>query len=455
MSRKGIFRVFILIGLITSIQTKGSTILSEKKTDSLSTRSINSLPKSGFNLAPFPEFMIDPVVGVYFGINFSLFDYGDGKDYPNYRQFFNLNAAWGTKGKTNLSFRYKKFGNQLFALNISYSFSNLYPFYGFNGYQTYYSEEFVTPSSPNFITSPFYNYTQEKTKIDVYVQDKIAQSDVNWFIGFDLSYYAIDRIDFNKIYDRAESNNSMDDLPTLYDHYIEWNLIDQNEKSGGWANSIRAALIYDTRNRLCNPSKGVWSEATLRYTPSFFGNPNSGIQLAVTHHQFFTLVPNRLIFAYRLRYDAAFNELAFYTKQVLADGTEGYGGTHGMVGEGFGTIWGIEQNRVVGKQMALGNFELRARLIQFRLFNQNWHLALVPLFHTGVILEPYAVDLSNVSEEDQQTYFRSSYKGWYSAAGIGGKLVMNENIVIGLDWAHALNKQAGSNAFYVGMGYTF
>jgi hypothetical protein len=71
--------------------------------------------------------------------------------------------------------------------------------------------------------------------------------------------------------------------------------------------------------------------------------------------------------------------------------------------------------------MALGNFEIRAKMAQFRLLKQNWHLALVPLFHTGVILQPYDLDLSSVSPEEQEQFFRNSYKGWYSSIGIGGK----------------------------------
>lgn len=103
---------------------------------------------------------------------------------------------------------------------------------------------------------------------------------------------------------------------------------------------------------------------------------------------------------------------------MLADGIEGYGGAFGVVGEGFGTIWGILQNRAVGRKMALSNFELRARLFEFRFLNQNWHISLVPIFHTGLILEPYPIDFSSVTASDREKYFRDSYQGWYSAGGI-------------------------------------
>ena len=291
-----------------------------------------------------------------------------------------MNAAWGTKGKTNLSIRYKKYGEKNISFKLSHSKANLHPFYGYNGYQTYYNEAFENPSSTEYITSAFYNYRQEKTQFQFQIQDQIARSKFNWQVGIDIGYYRMNRVDFEGLNKNIEEAYMVVDAPTLFDRYIDWNFIDENEKNGGWANSIHSSLLYDSRDRLTNPMKGIWSQAIFKYSPSAFGNPYSGLQVAVKHHQFITLLPNRVSFAYRLRYDATFGNLAFYNRPVLADGIEGYGGATGMVGEGFGTLWGVHQNRVVGKQMALSNFELRIKLIRFRMFNQNWHTAIVPLF---------------------------------------------------------------------------
>lgn len=414
-----------------------------------------SKPKVGYNLAPFPEFRVDPVVGIYLGINATLFDYGTGEKYPDYKQFFNLNLAHGTKGKTNLSLRYKRYGNLNYSGKMGYSLSQLYPFYGYNGYQTQYNQAFEDPNSNVFNTSAFYYYQQSRSHFEFQLQDQFGLSDFKWNLGFNLAYYQINRVDFDQLNKNNKPNGIYVDAPTLYDKYIEWQLIAEEEKEGGWANSIQAGLSYDTRDRLTNPMKGTWVETTLRFSPEQAGNPTTALQLSIKHHQFFTLLPDRVSFAYRLRYDASFGNLPFYTRQVLADGIEGYGGAFGVVGEGFGTIWGILQNRAVGRKMALSNFELRARLFEFRFLNQNWHISLVPIFHTGLILEPYPIDFSSVTASDREKYFRDSYQGWYSAGGIGGKLVMNENIVIGIDYAAPLNQEAGNQSVYVGFGYTF
>jgi hypothetical protein len=458
MIQRGIHISFIIIlSLLTKVPLKANNDYHVRKPDSLAGKREAEiyLPKTGYNLAPFPEFRVDPVVGIYFGLNASLFNYGDGDKYPDFDELINLNAAWGTKGKTNFSIRYKRFHDYTISGKLGYSVANLYPFYGFNGYQTIYNRGFEDPYSDDYITSAFYNYRQEKTQMDFYLQNEFRNTRFSWLAGFEVAYYGIDRVNFNQLNRKVTEEDIVEDTETLFDKYIEWNLIDGKEIYGGWANSVRAGILYDTRDRYTNPMKGVWIQTTVRYSPELFGNHKSGVQLGVKHHQFITLIRNRISFAYRLRYDATFGDLAFYHRQVLADGTEGYGGATGVVGEGFGTLWGIHQNRAVGKQMVLGNFELRAKLFRFRFFNQNIHTAIVPLFHTGTIIEPYNMNFSSISDEDLNKHFKTSYKGWYSSAGIGGKLIINENIVIGLDFAHSINSEAGNNAMYIGFGYTF
>ncbi len=412
-------------------------------------------PKSGYNLAPFPEFMIDPSVGLYVGINATLFDFGNGSNYPNYNKLINLNAAWGTKGKTNISLRYKQLGKNMFSAEVGHSVTNLQSFYGFNGYQTRYNRHFEEEASSNFITSTFYNYRQKKSSVKFYFQNRLGNTHINWQAGMEVSYYNTSRVDYSKLNKNTEGLDLIKDTTTLFDLYEQWNLISQQEKNGGWANSLRLGFLYDSRNKPTNPDKGIWSQLTFRYFPTFAGNYHNGFQLSIKHHQYINIIPKRINFAYRLRYDAVFGNLAFYHRQVLADDIEGYGGANGKVGEGFGTIWGIKQNRVIGKRMALANLEIRAKLLEVRFLKQNWQLTAVPIYHSGLIIKPFDMDLSTVSAADKEKYFTDSYKGWYNSAGLGFKIVMNENIVIGLDWATPFNSDEGTSAIYVGLGYTF
>lgn len=442
------FLSFLL--LVLTIPTFGQqvSVLDDQITpDSSLFNSEKYIAKKGYNLAPLPEFMIDPFIGLYLGIYSTIFDYGDGKIYPNYYQSFTIAAAYGTKGKTNFGLDYLNYGKFLLSAKINHTKSTLYPFYGFNGYQTVYHSTFQDATSTEYITSPFYNYQQVVNRLQLFIQDTLKRSFFNWQIGFDLGYYSTSRVNFAKLNKGVDQAEALPDVATLYDRYIDWGIIGQNEKDGGWSNSVRAGLVFDNRDRLTNPMKGMCSDMTIRYTPSFLGNPTSGIQLAITHRQYITLIKEKLSFAYRLRYDATFGDLPFYTRQVLADGTEGFGGT--------GTLWGIHQNRIEAKQFAMANFELRAKLVRFKLIKQNWYIGAVPLFHTGYLIKPIDIDLTTVSVADKQRFFSTTGNRWYSAYGVGAKLVMNENTVIGFDWAHSINNQAGNNAVYIGYGYTF
>jgi hypothetical protein len=438
----------VLLLLTITAAGQNDTIKSEAvKADSSLFKSDNYITKTGYNLAPLPEFMIDPFIGLYLGIYSTIFDYGDGKIYPNFYRSLTVAAAYGTKGKTNFGLEYLSYGKFLLSAKVSYTRSTLYPFYGYNGYQTLYSKDYHDNTSAKYITSPFYNYEQKVARLAVFIQDTIPGTFFNWQVGIDVGHYSASRVDFKRLNKGVDDAETAPDLPTLYDHYVDWGIIDEKEKDGGWANAIRTAIVYDTRDRLTNPMHGLWTDITIRYTPSFLGNQNTAVQLAITHRHYLTLIPEKLSFAYRLRYDACFGDLPFYTRQVLADGIEGFGGT--------GTLWGIHQNRIMANQFAMGNFELRAKLFRFRFIKQNWYLGAVPLFHTGYLIKTINIDLSGLTQEERDTYFDNTNDKWYSSYGIGGKLVMNENTVIGLDWAHSVSAGAGNNAVYVGFGYTF
>lgn len=405
------------------------------------------IKKSGYSLAPLPEFMIDPFIGLYLGIYATVFDYGDGKKYPNYYRSLTLSAAKGTKGKTNFGLDFINYGKYILSAKINYTRSTLFPFYGYNGYRTTYNSNFVDNTTSEYITDPFYNYDQQDSRLQMYIQDTIGHSFVNWKLGFDVAYYTTSRVDFDKLNKGVDEDDKAPDLSTLYDNYVTWGIIPDNEKNGGWANALTAAMVYDSRDRLTNPMHGIWADATLRLTPQFFGNYNNAVQISASFRQYITLIDEKISFVYRLRYDGNFGTIPFYTQSVLADGTNGIGGTE--------TLWGILQNRVNTQQFAMANIEFRYKFLRFRFIKQNWHLAAVPLYHAGYLIKEQDMDLSLVSETDKAIYFKEDPKKLYHAIGFGVKIVMNENTVIGLDWARSLNEEAGPDAIYIGFAYSF
>ncbi|MCG8699486.1 MAG: BamA/TamA family outer membrane protein [Bacteroidales bacterium] len=440
---KNISSFIFIIFLLTNFN---SIARENTNNDSTIFQSDNYIQKTGYNIAPLPEFMYDPFIGLYLGVNATIFDFGDGKKYPNFYKSLNINAAYGTKGKTNFSLKFRSYYDFILESYAGYTRSTSLPFYGFNGYQTYFNTDFQNSKQESYITKPFYNIDQTEYRLNATIQDTLGNSFFNWKVGFDMRYYNIKRVDIQKMNKGISEADRVPDTLTLYDRFVDWGLIDEG-KDGGWANYLLASIVYDSRDRLTNPQSGIYSELTFRYSPRFLGNYSSALQLCAVHRQYFTLIPERLSFAYRLRYDGTFGDLPFYMRNILADDAYGIGG-------GW-TLWGIHQNRVMANQFALANLELRAKLIRFTFINQNWYIAAVPIFHTGYLLEEMKLDLSSIDIEEQNQFFRKDYGRWYHSFGIGAKIVLNENTVIGCDWARAANPQAGGNALYIGMGYSF
>jgi hypothetical protein len=174
---KKLKRGFIFIWVAISfavLNVHAASNNSKIRLDSLLKNSKTLPAKTGYNLAPFPEFNIDPVSGIYLGVNATLYDYGTGEKYPNYNKLINLNAAWGTKGKTNISLRYKQYGAKNLSLKLSHSISNLYPFYGFNGYQTYYNSNYETLPHRNILLQPFSTTNRKRQKLIFTYRGKLA-----------------------------------------------------------------------------------------------------------------------------------------------------------------------------------------------------------------------------------------------------------------------------------------
>jgi hypothetical protein len=185
--------------------------------------------------------------------------------------------------------------------------------------------------------------------------------------------------------------------------------------------------------------------------PSFLsGNNNSGFSIGLIHRQYFSLVKNRLIFAYRLMLNANLGgSPLYYTRQMLTTflNTEGFGGS--------GTIRGILMNRIVTGDFVLANFELRSRLVNFQLLNQNWYLGATLFLDAGRIVKPISINITGVPPEEKAIYFRGEDNTIHKSAGCGLKIVMNENFILSAEYAGTFDPQDGVSGIYLGLDYLF
>jgi hypothetical protein len=116
------------------------------------------------------------------------------------------------------------------------------------------------------------------------------------------------------------------------------------------------------------------------------------------------------------------------------------------------------RNRVIGNDIAFGNFEFRYKFFKFSLFNQNFYLGTNVFFDSGVILRPIAIEGFDImTQEVKDELMLTDYKAgkFHNSAGIGLKIGWNENFIISVDHGRSLNREDGVAGTYVNLNYMF
>ena len=128
------------------------------------------------------------------------------------------------------------------------------------------------------------------------------------------------------------------------------------------------------------------------------------------------------------------------------------------------TVRGVLRNRVVGDGWIMGNFELRYRFVYFKFIGQNWYLGLSAFFDTGRVIEFIAVNekvfnsgdgLEYPDGESDSDYFNFGAEKFHNSAGVGLYAAINQNFIVAINYAKALNEQDGNSGFYIGINYIF
>ena len=410
--------------------------------------------KKGWNLGVLPAIAYDSDLGIYYGIIFNPFDYGDGSIYPNYLQSVYLQISGYSKGSSEHILEYESYNlipGIKFFTRAKYVGYKAYPFYGYNGNESFYHHEWEDPDDPAYKTRMFYRIEKKYLRVSADLQDTIGNTKFQWHAGWALGYYKIAPVNIEKMNKKLPDDKLLPDVPALFDEYVDWGIIDEAEKDGGIINNFMAGIIYDSRNKLTNPDKGIFTELNLRWMPSFLSTGGySCFSIGLIHKQYFTLISRRLILAYRLWLNAnILNDQPFYTRQLLTNfaGNEGYGG--------YATLRGALMQRIVPNDFLLGTIELRSRLVNFQLIRQNWYIGAVLFTDAGRILKSVKLDLDNVPDIDFPAYFKPSDKSIHQTLGGGLKIAMNENFVLSAEFGVPFNSQDGTSGLYLGLNYQF
>ncbi len=419
--------------------------------------------KKGWNFGGLPVVAYDSDVGFKYGALVNAFNYGDGTNYPDYR--YSIKAEWSrtTKGSgiNQLFFDAKDLlpNNIRLTADFSYLTEQSLDFYGFNGYGAVYNPLWADDSEDNeeYVSRMFYRHERKLLRFKADFSQPIKETNWKWLAGFEINKHTINPVDIERLNEGKDSADMLPSVAGLYDKYVEWGLIDENEKSGGWTNVVKLGIIYDSRDLEANANKGMWSEAVLVTVPGFLGNGDYGYtKLALAHRHYFTIIPNRLTFAGRVSYQGTlFGNPPFYMHPYMISSFSSSSTTDGL--GGAKTLRGVLRNRVVGDHIAYTNLELRWKFLKTTLGKQNIYLALTPFLDAGTVLKPIETKNppSSLIPEGYDKFFSDEKDGIHLGYGAGLYLAMNQNFIVAVSYGLAANEQDGNSGFYINIGYLF
>ena len=480
--KKVVFTIIVLIVSIGMMAQDNGKTLNEN----------GEIIKKGWNFGPLPVVGFNSDMGFQYGACIDIFNYGDGSNYPGYDFKINFEVSTYTKGSS--IFRSYSYWNNvipkgvLFA-DFGYFIDKKFDFYGFNGYASPYYKDLAVNidreanyydffpgivSEPGMKESGFYAMDRRQFRAVISMQQQIGNVK-NLYYGLGLAYYNYDnnRLNIKKYEDQY----------TLYDFYIMSGLIRPDESDGN-VTEFKAGIIYDSKDFVNDPTRGIYFEATFavasdlikrtvngldKSTGKIVNNRNYYDHLTFTgvFHHYIPIVGDKLTFCYRLGaqnvlagdipFYAMMNTNLMFYKKIY---TEAYGGST--------TGRGINRNSVIGQGVAWLNAELRWRITNFKFINQNWCVAINPMFDAGMVTQTFRLEeqkaamdlikehLSYETEEEYNLLYSGKSEGLHTSAGCGLKLIMNRNFVVSAEFAKALNKLDGEGMkAYIGFNYIF
>ena len=442
--------------------------------------------KTGWSFGILPTATFSADNGFQAGAFGDVYYYGDGSTYPDPLHKISWEGSYFTKShRMRLYLAYdSKYLSPGMRINASVTYMNdpLYSFWGFNGPASFDSgitQSFTSVNYPlwgnrdlvyNSNNVNYYGMSRQMLRVLANVQGRITDN-LNWAAGVNFWNWTI-----GDMRDPAVNDKTYDHSLTLYKKYQEIGAIKPEEANGGMSLELNAGFVFDTRDMEAAPNKGIWAEAYLNGAP-YSGNPSTGLYSpylkACVYFRHYIAIPLNFIpagnpvFAYRLAWQQTIaGETPLYMIQnnpLLVQ--------RNMISEGFGssnTIRGLRENRVLAEGLAWANTELRVKLVNFKLFNQFFYVAVNPFFDAGIITKPYRADVLNKAITDATLSNIPGYSGstviydpskinqLIYSAGAGLKIAMNQNFIVSAEFAKCFTPGLDAGLWIgIGINYQF
>ncbi len=431
--------------------------------------SAQEIVKTGINVGPLPTIGYNSDLGWHYGLMSDIFWYGDGSTYPEYVWKLNVEASWYSKGNSVyhafFDSKYLIPGVRM-SLDLSFFGNKTSSFYGFNGGSSLFVDaldQITNEKNKKYSFSEqgqgFYLMKRNILRGMALFQGRFGQSHWGWAGGLTFLGITTGHAENKGLagYDKKAGHPATD--LSLYDLYVKHGFIPKAEEFGGKHLEAKVGVVYDTRDHENNPSKGTNLEVVLYGSPDILNGRSQAdrtnyLKLSLQFKQFFTLVPDKLVFGGRIAFQGL---LAGRTPSYMLQTLQVINFKQ-LNPEGLGsatTVRGSLFNRLQGESFAWTNLELRWSFARFTLFNQNFILATNPFFDMGMILKPYkpasadfsgfAADNTLVNKITGKTdnsiveyvasdFYKEEKQKLHMSAGIGLHVIMNQNFNVNFEF---------------------
>jgi outer membrane protein assembly factor BamA len=414
-----------------------------------------------------PAVSYDSDLGFQYGALAEFFNYGNPSVFPDFLDHTYTEISRYTKGSGIYRFMYES--NHIipgvqWISDLSYLPDLAAKFYGFNGYESVYNKDWMDDKlqSPPYRTTMFYRFQKNHFRFKNDFQGKLSGDHLKWSAGFAFQNYSTNSVNIDKLSKgKKDALPSVDSVPGLFERYQALGIIPAEEVKGGWINTVKVGITWDSRDNKPNPMKGIWSEIGIEAAPEFLGNNWGFSKLYIIHRQYFTLIKNDLSLVYRVGYQATISGHSpfFYQPEVITSRLTG------ATSEGLGgskTLRGVLLNRVVGDAFVMGNIELRWKPVYFKLFKRDFYIGLNGFYDFGKVTKNIKMPANLESTfnaiyptENYSDYFKPGPDKFHQSTGISVMIAMDQNFILAIDVGKALNKQDGNIGFSVGLNYLF
>ena len=340
---------------------------------------------TGFSIGGFPIVNYNSDNGLGLGAGLAMFDYGPGLE--PYRHAFYISALITTRLVQNYAVDWyaPRLGGTALDWRLKLQFRRQIDAHYFGlGNTSEVHPRFIDKHSDRFISRHYYQFIHSTPSALLQLRYPLVGA-LSLMTGYSFRYNL-----------HATYEDSLLDA----ERPLGWD--------GGFISMLQVGLVFDTRNRTTDTSRGHWIELLTRTNLRYIGGSTNFFGVTLADHHYFTLVGD-LVLANRLLVDVLVGDVPLSEMPRFGDSaaTDGLGGAWSL--RGFTT------RRFIGKVKIVLNPEVRYRFLTWHWWGQRLDLGGVGFFDVGRVWKDLSPD---------------GPPGTFHWAGGGGlRLVWNENFL--------------------------